>query len=204
MKCYICCRQHNAQTLPFLCTVDARNQLYERRIAHTVALLENEQLEGSLNAQVESGRDGDGSAQSAKDTPATRKAQLDNRKSEERTAVDRTTQIIALADKLREDVEAARKEIAERKAIMARRRSDMTALSFGLEERRKRQLEEVEKSIGMTKFKWNRSYDTMAATRGFLCMEAAKLYGLRRVKKGGSNRYEIGGLDIFEPAGMNC
>jgi hypothetical protein len=62
---------------------------------------------------------------------------------------------------------------------------------------------DVERSTAMTKFKWNQSYEAMAATRGFLCMEASKLYGLRRVKKGSAVRYEIGGFEVVDPYNMN-
>ncbi len=190
MNCDICGRQHHAQKLPFLCAVDARNQLYEKRLAYANALLENERSERQIDEFSEQ---------------PTGKISLDKWKSEQQRAVDETNDIIAQADRLRADIEAARKEIVDRKAGLARRRADLASVSAssGAATRRARQLEEAERSIAMSKFKWNRSADSMAATRGFLCMEAARLYGLRRVKKGSTVHYEIGGLDIIDLHAMN-
>ena len=65
-------------------------------------------------------------------------------------------------------------------------------------------LDEAERALNLAQRKWDRDADNMAATRGFLCMEAGKLYGLRKVKKGSSLHYEIGGVGIMDLAAMNC
>lgn len=125
--------------------------------------------------------------------------------SKQKTAEDRTDKIIAQADKLKNEIAAARKEIADRKAAICLRKSDLASASSGLAARRTRQLDETERSISVTKYKWTRSADQMSSTRAFLCMEAAKLYGLRRNKKGSSSRYEykIGGVDVIDLSSMN-
>ncbi|EOO00876.1 hypothetical protein UCRPA7_3650 [Phaeoacremonium minimum UCRPA7] len=192
MNCEICHRAHHPQRLPFYCAVDARNRLYESRLAHAQSLIENDALEQSINAVI---ADQTSPTQlSAQST--TIRAQ--NLRSEEKKAVDRTNDIIAQADKLRSEMEKARDDIQKRKQAITRRKSDLAAASSGISARRTRQLEETEKAIQMTKYKWNRKYDEMAAVRGFLCKEAAQLYGLRRSKKGNSAKYEIGGLDMVD------
>jgi DNA-binding PucR family transcriptional regulator len=120
-------------------------------------------------------------------------ADVDGLVCEKDQATDRTQQIIAYADELRVKVEEAREEIAKKKAVISRRKSELATASNGIERRRTRQTEEVEKSIRMTKYKWNQTHSVTASSRAFLCGEAAKLYGLRRVRRnGGLEEYRIG------------
>ncbi|KAJ9151913.1 UV radiation resistance protein autophagy-related protein 14 [Pleurostoma richardsiae] len=197
MNCDICHRSHHPQRLPFLCAVDARNRLYEGRVAHAQALLENDSLEQRIDSFLSN------SSSVARESPSSSKILAENLKSQEQLAAGRTDEIIAQADRLKAEVEAARRDIEKRKKAIARKRSDLASASNGIAARRTRQLEEAERAIQMTKYKWNRSFENMAGTRGFLCMEAARLYGLRRFKKGNSTRYEIGGVEIVDMPGLN-
>ncbi|KAK1597472.1 UV radiation resistance protein and autophagy-related subunit 14-domain-containing protein [Colletotrichum navitas] len=197
MNCNICQRPHSPQRLPFLCAVDARNHCYEGRLKNLQALMENESLQKQINDLL------------AQDTTAGAPnpvVVLEDSVSQQKMTEDRTDQIIAQADKLRDEVAAARKEIADRKAAISRRKSDLASASSGITARRTRQLEEAERSISVAKYKWGRNADQMSTTRSFLCKEAAKLYGLRRFKKGSSSRYEfkIGGVDVIDLSSMNA
>lgn len=196
MNCDICHRLHHPQKLPFLCAVDARNQLYASRIAHATALIENEALSGEISSVLTS------LDPPSSDVAAGKTVYLGRLKSEEAQAADRTSQIIAQADKLRTEVEAARREIEERKKNNARRKTDLAEASNGIESRRSRHVDEAERAIQMTKYKWNRSFENMAATRSYLCMEAARLYGLHRIKKGNSVKFELAGIEMIELPGM--
>ncbi|KAK4229510.1 UV radiation resistance protein and autophagy-related subunit 14-domain-containing protein [Podospora fimiseda] len=198
--CSICSREHHAKKQPFLCAVDARNLLYESRVEDARILIENEELEQQIG-DILSGQAGAGVTpkQEALDSAA----RLERLKSEERASLDRTSEIIARADRLRSEIDAARKEIEAKKDALARKKSDLASVSAGTVGRRNRQLEDVERSIQRIRYKWNRSADTMAATRAFLCEEAARLYGLRQVKKGSVKRYEIGTVEIFDVHTMN-
>lgn len=164
--------------------------MYEGRIAHATALIENDLLEQQVNAALASPQ------YSSDDNPASKTVRLEQIKNEETQAADRTSQIIAQADKLRAEVEVAKREIKERKERLARRQADLTQISNGIPARRSRRLEETEKAIHMTKYKWNRTFESTAATRSYLCMESARLYGLRRIKK--SSKYELGGVEMIE------
>lgn len=176
--------------------VDCRNRLYAGRIAHATALIENEALSGKIGSALTStGPPSSGDAVAK--TIYTQRV-----KSEEAQAADRTSQIIAQADKLREEIDAARREIADRKSRNTRRKEDLAEASNGIEPRRSRHVEEAERAIQMTKYKWNRSFESMAATRSYLCMEAARLYGLHRVKKGNSVKFELAGVEMIELPGM--
>lgn len=194
MNCEICHRAHHTQKLPFLCAVDGRNRLYEGRIAHATALIENEGLEQQINSVLAT------STPSSGDDAASKTVRLERVRSEEVQAADRTSQIIAQADRLRAEVVAAKRDIAERKKNVSTRKADLAQTSNGINARRTRALDDTERSIQMTRYKWNRVFDDMSVTRGYLCMEAARLYGLRRIKK--RNRYELGGVEMIELPGM--
>lgn len=192
MECDICHRGHDAKRLPFLCTVDSRNQIYESRIKHLQLIIENENLQdqaGLPNAITTPNRDLQNSLQA-----------------QQRSAEDRTTHILAAADKLRNDIKAAKEEIQARKAALSRRKSDLSSIAEGLAERKTRQQNDVEKSIGMLKYRMGRCSEDMAKTRSFLCKEAARLYGLKRTKKGSSQRYEyqLGKVAVVDLTAMNC
>ncbi|WQF87425.1 hypothetical protein CDEST_12439 [Colletotrichum destructivum] len=197
MNCNVCQRPHNPQRLPFLCAVDARNHCYEGRLKNLQLLMENESLQNQINALL---------AQDASGDAPNPTIAAEHSTSELKRAEDRTDHIIAQADKLRDEIAAARREIVDRKAAIACRKSELASASSGIAVRRNRQLEESERSISVAKYKWARSADQMSSTRAFLCMEAAKLYGLRRVKKGSSSRYDfkIGGVDIVDLSSMNA
>ncbi len=204
ITCSVCHRPHNAKKLPFFCAVDARNRLYGGRIAIAQTLIEAEDAERRVEALLPVQGDDDAGGLKKKSQPLPKSgAQIDWLKAEEAAASDRTSQIIAQADQLKREMDAARKEIAAKKELMARKRSDLAAVSAGTSNRRTRQLDEVERSAQRLRYKWNRSSDTMAATRAFLCEESARLYGLRQVKKGSVKRYEIGGVEIFDLHAMN-
>lgn len=199
MECDICSRQGHQHRLPLHCAVDVRNQLYEGRLALADALMENERLEAQVDALATA------SASSSSDAGPLRpeRFRVDIWRADERAAVDRTNEIIAKADKLRAEVDAARREAAERKEDISRRRATLAAESAAASTRRTKQLGESERTLHLLHRKWDHDADSMAATRGFLCMEAGKLYGLRRVKKGSAVHYEIGGLEIMDLASMN-
>jgi chromosome segregation ATPase len=177
--------------------VDARNQLYDGRVQHATSLIENDNLEQQINALLSSAQTG------RERTASSDNVRVANWKSEQATAVETTAQIIAQADKLKAEVDAARIEIKDRKDGLARRKSDLAAVSEGIAARRNRLVEDIERSVQMSKYKWNRSADAMAATRAFLCEEAARLYGLRQIRKGNQKRFEIGGVEIIDLHALN-
>ncbi|KAI5467377.1 UV radiation resistance protein and autophagy-related subunit 14-domain-containing protein [Mariannaea sp. PMI_226] len=192
MDCAICNRSHDTQSLPFLCTVDARNQIYEGRVKGLQLLLENETLQKEINDLLAN-------------TTSTTQHQKESLQAEQRIAEDRTTQVLAAADKLRRDIEAAREEIKAKKAAISSRRSDIAAVSNGLIERRMRQQKDIEKSTSMFNYRWSKNSEDMSSTRAFLCMEAARLYGLKRVKRGSPGRYDyyLGGHPVVDLSSMN-
>lgn len=198
MECDICSRDYDSKRLPFLCPVDARNQLYETRFQHLRISLERDGLEHEINHLLDSSP-----AQPGHDA-------VDSARASQRRAESRTSQILAAADQLRSEIQAARDEIQARKAAIARRRSDLASLSDGLPERRARQDGDVEKSIQRLRYRWAQSAEEMANCRSFLCTEAAHLYGMDRMRvptengTGGAWEYHIGKVPVIELRDMNC
>lgn len=192
MQCDICFRT-GGKKLPFLCPTDARNSLYEPRIQNARVLLEKDALDQQINTILsnELGTD-------------TSRADVDIQVAEREQIKDRTQQIIAHADELRDKVQKAREDIAKQKASIERRKSELASASNGNEARRARQTNEVDRALRMTNNKWDRVHEVTQASRRILCGEAAKLYGLRRVRKhGGLEEYKIGGISIVDLRSMN-
>jgi hypothetical protein len=199
MQCDICFRT-GGQKLPFLCPTDARNQLYEPRVQHAQVLLENDALDKRITSLLTSHSE----VTEQDDLPAVSRQLVDRLTIEKEQAVDRTQQIIACADELRAKVERAREQAARRKATISRRKLEREQAASGLDARRARQADEVEKSIRMTKYKWNQLHAVTASSRAFLCGEAAKLYGLRQLRRNGVlEEYMIGGIGIVDLRAMN-
>lgn len=196
MSCYICGRGHHAQRLPFLCPIDARNRLYEGRLAQAHTLIDSDRLKQQTNALIE--QPPPTAAKASRSSPAARKAAIDDWASKHQEAIDRTAEIIAQADRLKAEVEAARQEIRQRKKTLARRKSDLAEAADGIEEKRKKQLDKVKDNIAATRADWDLVHESTASNRAFLCMEAARLYGLRRLKKGSSVKYELGGAEVVD------
>lgn len=203
MQCDICFRGsgQGEKKLHFLCPTDARNLLYDPRIQNARVLLENDSLDrqiSSLLAAKQNDNESKTSGEATADLVSGAHAERDQ-------AIDRTQQIITRADELRAKVESAREELAKRKEHIARRKSDLASATNGLDSRRTRQIEDVEKGIRMSRFKWNQAHGTTAHSRAFLCSEAAKLYGLKKVRKvhGGLDEYRIGGMTIVDLRTMN-
>lgn len=184
-----------------MCPTDARNRLYEPRIQNALVLVEKDALDQQISSLLSlrsKGQDNGslGGPASAPNLAATI--------TERDQTVDRTRQIITQADELRAKVEQARGEIAKKKALLARRKSDLASALNGVDSRRTRQVEDVEKGIRMTKYKWNQAHATTASSRAFLCGEAAKLYGLKRSRRNnGLEEYRIGGVSIVDLRIMN-
>ena len=181
-------RGHDAQKLPFLCPVDARNYIYSDRIRNSQLLVENESLRSEINTLM------DGTE--AVDTSAAAQTLADAG----------TRQLLDSADRVRRQIRDAKEEIRQRRAAISARRSQLATASHGVSDCRLKDQRDVEKSTQMFNFRWSQSAEDMAGTRAFLCREAVKLYGLKRTRKGGSGRYEymLGKLPVVDLRDIEC
>ncbi|KAI0146093.1 hypothetical protein GGR57DRAFT_292098 [Xylariaceae sp. FL1272] len=200
MSCHICQRLHHPKHLPFLCATDVRNELYDGRIANARLHIEMAELEAQVNQLLLDSKVADDSP-----TSHTSRTYLENCRSEEQIARDRTERIIASADKLRDEVAAVKKNIEQRKAAIALKKSDIAAASRGTAPRRARQIEETLQSTRITKYNWDKDNTGMTSYRAALCMEVAKLYRLQRIRRGNPARFEysIAGIELIDLQNMN-
>ncbi|KAI6250967.1 Autophagy-related protein 14 [Erysiphe necator] len=186
MQCDICLRM-GGQKLPLLCPTDARNFLYGPRIEHATVLIEKDALDQQVTSAL-SKREIKTQIMSAV-TPL----DLIAIKAETDQILDRTKLILAKAEELRDKVEQARLDLLRRKAVISRRKSDLVSASCGIDARRNRTAKDVERSIQTIKAKWHQKHVSIMSARSFLCSEAARLYGLKKVKsKNLKDEYKIG------------
>ncbi|KAF7522691.1 hypothetical protein G7054_g12047 [Neopestalotiopsis clavispora] len=175
--------------------MDARNSLYEGRIALASTMIELDELEQRGSALV-------AACESSNTTSASDRTRsyVEDCNAKQQKAANRTTEIISTAEKLQQDIDQARKEIEQRKAAIVRRKADLASASQGIAARRNREFEETKTSIRKLKYHWDREHEATAQYRAALCAEVAKLYRLQRIKKGNPNRYEykIGGLEVVD------
>jgi hypothetical protein len=169
-------------------------------------LLENQELQSRISNSVSVAESWTDDAHSPRDppSPVDKAFALKSLASQRAAIEDRTNHILVQAEKLRLDIATARDEARRQKEANSRKRSDLISASYGIGSRRTKALEGIRKSTISLQSQWDLCADRTAATRGFLCMEAAKLYGLRRVKKGSSRyEYKLGGIDVVDLASMN-
>jgi hypothetical protein len=213
MQCDICIRSESHK-LPFCCNTCARNSLYDLRLQNAQTLLHKE----SLGRQVHSAT---GSTSSCTATGgAVRAFHIDGQTHEKAhqwayqtassgqdDAQGRRQESLAHIERLREEIEAGKADIARRKAILAHRRSHVLSATRGLAERRAGVLDTIASGVRETRKRWDTMHSEIVNARVFLCTEAADLYGLRqrRRKKGGSIRddYTIGGIGIVDLRDLN-
>jgi hypothetical protein len=96
---------------------------------------------------------------------------------------ERIGQIAAKAKQLRLDMEEHRRTITAKKKEIAQRRSDAESASYGLEARDARELEGVQSGIRRVNRRREQKQQEIITGRYSLCREAARLAGLRRVRR---------------------
>ncbi|KAJ8066045.1 hypothetical protein OCU04_005138 [Sclerotinia nivalis] len=202
MQCDICFRT-GGHKLPFLCPTDARNQLYEIRVQTAGVLLEKDALDREISGRFPP-PSSKGRKHEDEPTLVVTQSNYDALLAEREKIIDRTNQIIAHADELKAKLERAKEERSKKKAANDQRRADLISASSGIEARRTKQIQDIEGSTRRTKYRWNQAYNLIAGSRAYLCYEAAKLYGLQKVKRSnGGEEYKIGGVGIVDLRLMN-
>lgn len=201
--CDICFRA-GSRKLPFVCASDARNQVYEVRLKHGHTLLEHGELDKEISGLLS--RDTSGPSSILPSDDRLKRIEINDNTAELKLVEDRTHQIISKAEELHVLIGKAREDMAKKKAQIYRQKRNLEKARNGLEARRRRQLEEIEKSTKMANYRWNSCHAMTVQSRGFLCGEAATIYGLRRLR--GENGillddYAIGGMRIIDLKGLN-
>lgn len=202
MRCDIC-RRSPSERLPFHCTICARNAVYEPRIRMAQMLLQNEAASSAVERKIGS-----------KKTPAGPAESSSNKKSQETSMVwtmqrinaeqvistEKTEETLTHVQALQNQTETMKVEIARRKARISQRKKDLQSSREELAVREATSSEPVERGIRRMEHRWDAMHAKTLESRGFLCREAAHLYGLQRRKAKkeilGGYVYFIGGMPI--------
>ncbi|KAJ5806160.1 uncharacterized protein N7503_003762 [Penicillium pulvis] len=200
MSCHICTSAHSR--LPILCPTCARNRLYQLRLEHTQVLLEKQ----SLGNQIEIATAHSQLGSSETDHDSSCRWALQTILSQQAGSISREDVVAQQINTLKEEIRAKRADILDRKARLARRRSDAESAQYQLGEREAAILTGLQNTTKRTEHLWHTLHSKTAEARIFLCREAAHLYGLRQkaTKKGdASQTYVLGGLAIVDLRDMN-
>lgn len=205
--CDICFRA-GSRKLPFLCPTDARNRLYGLRLRHGQVLLEKTQLDEQVSTLLTQPSRSLHTPQPDRDTHnRLERLKIDNNTAKQRLAELKTDEIIRKADQLRLSILQAKEEMAEKRAMIARNKKDLEKARNGLDSRRQKQLDKVDKSAKMATYRWNQSHAITVQSKAFFLRAIAETYGLRQLKiKDGKAEYIVGGpgaVRLFDLKHMN-
>ncbi len=196
--------------LPFCCPSCVRSVLYEPRLRNAKILLEKEHLASRIE-RIHSSAEGTDklpqTLQVKQNSQAITKWSIESRNIQKAQAKDRTKAIHEHTRTLRDEIKAAQEEIAKRKAVLQKKRSEWNTIKSVVPERRKASLEKAQEEIKKTTQSWDTTHNSAIETRSFLCREAAHLHGLQQRKKmrGGvvRDQYTIGGIPLLDLKDIN-
>ncbi|KAJ5088157.1 hypothetical protein N7456_011773 [Penicillium angulare] len=209
MSCQTCTATHSR--LPILCPTCARNRLYQLRLEYTQILLEKQALGQQIESAVSSDR-----SEAPRSKIETRSSEADHDgsrrwvhqtiSSRENSSVSSLETMRQHTKTLKEEIEARKADILERKRRLARRRSDSESAHYQLGEREAAILISIQNTTKRTEHLWHTLHSKTAEARIFLCREVAHLYGLRQKtarKADARQNYVLGGLAILDLRDMN-
>ena len=209
MHCNICQRPQTT-ALPLNCAACARNVLYQSRVSLAHTLLEQEAAVGTSEQYLE-----DSQIQSTQlPISQTSKSQvqptflkLESINIQRETIRHQTQLILGRAKQLRLEVEDLRHDITRGKAEKLKRRNEIHAARKELARRRPVEVGRLEKGIAGIQGQWDAIHAKIAESRLLLCRELASLYGLKMHSHRGapSAPYtsQIGGLPIYNLKDLN-
>lgn len=209
MSCHICASSR--PRLPFLCPTCARNHLYQLRLETTQVLLEKEALGRQIEVVVASNASQDGHKKAEEepreaDHQLSRCWTLQTTSSQQASSSARREGLARKIEILKEENEARKANIRERRALLSRRRSDAESAHYKIEEREAAILASVQNTTKRTEHIWHSLHTKTAEARIFLCREAAHLYGLRQktIRNGEAHPpYVLGSIPIVDLREMN-
>jgi hypothetical protein len=204
MECDICGKK--GDNFPLLCTTCARSALEIPRIELAVALIERDKIGKHVQAVVEGSEDQSSQYVSLTDSKGgllvdrhecTKNVDIQRIRAETAEHEERVQLISDQADRLRQQIEEARKELEEKRGLIARRKSDLSSATYGIDTRRMNEADKVQNHIKRIDYRMDKSHRETMESRLHQCSIAAKLAGLkmnRRKLKDGSTQeiYSLG------------
>lgn len=209
MSCQICATSHSRQS--FLCPTCARNRLYQLRLENAQNILEKEALARQIELAALGGDSPSQPSTAERSSSGSHQGRfwcrtLQTISSRQAGSVHRRDNISRQIEALKGEIKAKKDDIAERKEVLTRRRSDAESAQYQLEEREAANLTSIQNTTKRTEHLWHSLHSKTAEARIFLCREAAHLYGLRQktAKKDDTRQiYMLGGISIVDLRDMN-
>jgi hypothetical protein len=204
MECDICGTA--GSTGPLHCITCARSFLEEPRLKLAKALIDQDSVEKHVRAVIAGSEDKASQHVSLVDSKGgllvdrqecTNNIELQRTMAETAEMNERLGLIAGQAGVLRDQMEATRKQIEAQRTSNARRRSDMSSATYGIDSRRANELDKVQQNVKRMDYKSDKVHHDTMEMRMYLCSTAARLAGLkmtkRRTKDGGiKEMYTIG------------
>ncbi|KAF1999497.1 hypothetical protein P154DRAFT_493602 [Amniculicola lignicola CBS 123094] len=203
MECDICGKKGD---VPAHCITCARSAIEVPRIELAKVLIERDAIGKHVQAVIQGSEDKASQHVSLKDSrggflvdrhECTKNIDLGRIKAETFEHEERIRLITDQADLLRKQMEATRRELEEKRRNNARRKSDMSSATYGIESRRANELDKVQQNVKRMDYKSDKVHHETMERRTAMCTTAARLAGLRitrrRTKDGGIKEvYTIG------------
>ncbi len=197
MECDICGKGGNPGS-PLHCITCARSYLEQPRIELARVLVDRDAVETHVKAAIQGSEDKAVQHVSLTDSKGgllVDRQECTNNLNWQRTRAEtfeikeRMHLISGQADRLREQMEATRKQLEAKRAAAAQRKSDLSSATYGIESRRANELNKVQQNVKRLDYKLDKTHHDTTELRMQLCTTAAKLAGLklsRRRSKDGS------------------
>ncbi|KAF1839903.1 uncharacterized protein K460DRAFT_390134 [Cucurbitaria berberidis CBS 394.84] len=198
MECDICGKAGNL-TYPLHCMTCARSYLEQPRIELARRLIDRDAVEKHVTAVVQGSEDRAIQHVSLTDSKGgllvdrhecTNNLNWQRTKAETAEIQERLQLISEQADRLRQHMEATRKQLEAHRAANAQRKSDLSSVTYGIESRRANELDKVQQNIKRLDYKSEKMHHDTIELRMQLCTTAAKLAGLklnrRKTRDGGT------------------
>ena len=197
MECDICGKAGNLGS-PFHCITCARSYLEQPRIELARILVDQDAVEKHVKAVIQGSEDIEVQHVSLTDSKGgllvdrqecTNNLNWQRTRAETLEIKERLQLVAGQADRLREQMEATRKQLEAKRAVAAQRKSDLSSATYGIESRRANELDKVQQNVKRLDYKLDKAHHDTTELRMQLCTTAAKLAGLkmsRRKSKDGS------------------
>jgi chromosome segregation ATPase len=191
MECDICGKAGNL-THPLHCITCARSHLEQPRINLARTLIDKSGVEKHVAAIIQGSADKASQHVSLTDSKGgllvdrqecTNNLDWQRTKAETAEIQERMQLIAGQADYLREQMAAVRKDIAAQRAAIAQRKSDLSSVTYGIESRRANELDKAQQRVKRVGYDWEKTHHDTTKLRRSLCTTAAKLAGLKTVKR---------------------
>ena len=191
MECDICGRGAN-NTNPLHCITCARAYLEHPRIELAKTLIDRDAVEKHVKAIIQGSEDKAIQHVSLTDSKGgllvdrqecTNNLNWQRTKAETAEIQERLLSISEHADRLREQMEATRRQLDAKRAANSQRKSDLSSATYGIDARRANELDKVQQKAKKVDYNADKMHHDTIDLRMQLCTTAAKLAGLKPDRK---------------------